>query len=151
MKKLLVIGLVLLLLLGAGGGAAWWFLLREPPGEAMAAGEARPPDKVFVDFEPMVVSVLRGGYAAEHLTFMIILQVTDQEARSTVFRQTLLLRDAFRAELHAVLSSRLMQDRENAMPVLSKRLKAVSDRLVGSARVERVLINVMTRRQFEDS
>lgn len=147
MKKLVILGGVLLLLLLAGGGVAWWFLLREEP-EATAAPIEAPPEMIFVDFDPLVMSVLRGNQATNHLTFMIILQVEDMERRALVFRQTPRLRDAFRSELHAVLSRRIMDQRPDTMPILSKRLKGVSNRMLGNGVVKRVLINIMTQRDF---
>ena len=146
--KLIIIGAVVLLLMAGGGGAAWWFLLREPPEAEMAEMMPERPEAVFVDFEPMVLSVLRDGQAVRQLTFMIILQVEDLERKATAFRQIPRWRDAFRTELHAIYSSKIIQDRDNVMPVLSKRLLSVSDRVIGRGVVQRVLINPMTKREF---
>ena len=149
-KKLLILGILMLLLLAGGGGAAWWFLLREPPEEdAVAEAVESLPELVFVDFDPMVISVLRGDQATDHLTFMIILQVEDAERRGIVFRQTPRLRDAFRSEIHAVLSRRIMQDRPDTMPILSKRLRDLTNGMLGDNVVKRVLINIMTKRDLE--
>ena len=146
--KLIIIGAVVLLLMAGGGGAAWWFLLRDASEAEMAEIMPERPEAVFVDLDPMVLSVLREGQAIRHLTLMIILQVEDLERKSVVFRSMPRVRDAFRQELHALYSSKVIQNRDDVMPILSKRLRSVSDRVVGEGVVQRVLISPMTRREF---
>ena len=148
MKKLIILAVLVLVVLGGSGTAAWYFLLREAP-EAAAEVMPEAPDRVFVDLDPMVLSVMRDEQAVRHLTFMIILEVEDLGKRNRVLNATLPLRDAYRHELHSMFSRRIMQNRGDAMPIASKRLMSVSEKILGRGVVDRVLINVMTNRDLE--
>ena len=150
MKKLIILAVVVLVVLGGSGTAAWYFLLREAP-EAVAEMAPKAPDRIFVDLDPMVMSVMRDEHAVRHLTFMIILEVENLSLRNRVVQATLPLRDAYRHELHSMFSRRIMQNRDDAMPIASKRLMSVSEEILGGGVVQRVLINVMTNRDLEAS
>lgn len=149
MKKLIILAVLILVVLGGSGTAAWYFLLREVPDEEVAKIVPQGPERIFVDLDPMVMSVMRDEHAVRHLTFMIILEVEDLTKRNRVVVSTLRLRDAFRHELHSMFSRRIMQNRDDAMPIASKRLMAVSEEMLGAGVVQRVLINVMTNRDLE--
>ena len=151
MKKLIIIVVALLLLLGAGGGAGWWFFLREEPDEAVVVEEHSRPVRVFVDFDPLVISVIRDGQVIQHLTFTIIVEFKSQDGRRTAFLDSLRLKDAYRSELHALYSRRTMQQREDAIPIVSKRLARVTERVTGRGTVDRVLVNILSKRELEIS
>ena len=150
MKKLIILAVLGLVTLGGGGTAAWYFMLRDAP-ETASEPEPTAPERIFVDLDPMVVAVMRDDHAVRHLTFMIILQVENLRLRNRVVQGTMLLRDAYRQELHSMYSRRIMQNRADAMPVVSKRLMAVSDEILGGGVVQRVLINIMTNRDLQAS
>ncbi len=153
MKKLVIV-ILLLLIVGAGLGAGWWFFLREQPdatAEAEAEEADQAPVRLFVDFDPLIVSVIRDGRVIQHLTFTIILELKTDTGWREAHIYDLRLKDAFRTELHAIYSHRIMQSREDAMPILGKRLKAVAEGVLGAGSVDRVLVNIMTRRKFETS
>jgi len=141
-----------LLLLGAGGGAAWWFYFRAP--DAAPTVEDRGPTaplRLFVDFDPMVLPVIRNDKVVEHLTFTIIVEVATEDLQGQVKEATLRLKDAYRSELHALFSRRIIQERDNVVPLLNKRLKNASDRVLGEGVVNQVLVNIMTRRDLGKS
>lgn len=148
MNKLIVLAALVLVTLGGAGTAAWYFLLREAP-EAVAELAPKAPERIFVDLDPMVMSVMRDEHAVRHLTFMIILEVENLSHRNRVVQATLPLRDAYRQELHSMFSRRIMQNRDDAMPIVSKRLMTVSEEVLGGGVVQRVLINVMTNRNLQ--
>ncbi len=153
MKKLVIV-VLLLLVVGAGLGAGWWFFLREQP-EATAEAEDEQSDnapvRLFVDFDPLIVSVIRDGRVIQHLTFTIILELKTDTGWREAHIYDLRLKDAFRTELHSIYSRRIIQSREDAMLILGKRLKTVAEELLGEGSVDRVLVNIMTRREFEAS
>ncbi len=153
MKKLVIVTL-LLLIVGAGLGAGWWFFLKEQP-EANAEAEAdqsdQSPVRLFVDFDPLIVSVIRDGRVIQHLTFTIILELNTDDSWREAHIFDLRLKDAFRTELHSIYSHRIMQSREDAMLILGKRLKTVAEGVLGEGTVDRVLVNIMTRREFDTS
>ena len=148
MKKLVILAVLILVMLGGGGTAAWYFLLQEAP-EEVAEVSPQAPERIFVDLDPMVMAVMRDDHAVRHLTFMIILEVEDLRKRTRVVVSMLRLRDAYRQELHSMFSRRIMQNRNDAMPIASKRLMTLSDEILGAGVVQRVLINVMTNRDLE--
>ncbi|MCG8355538.1 MAG: hypothetical protein MI920_08215 [Kiloniellales bacterium] len=149
--KILIIIVGLLVVAGGGGGAAWWFLLREPPAEEVVVEEEEdnPPVRVFVDFDPLVMPVIRDGRVIQHLTFTIILELKTSEGRRAAFYSNLQLKDAFRSELHALYSRRIMLEHEHARLILRKRLMAVAQRVLGGDEVDGILVNIMTKREFE--
>ena len=149
MNKLIILAVLILVMLGGGGTAAWYFLLREVPEEEIAEIAPQAPERIFVDLDPMVMSVMRDDHAVRHLTFMIILEVENLTKRTRVVVSMLRLRDAYRQELHSMFSRRIMQNRNDAMPIASKRLMTLSDEVLGAGVVQRVLINVMTNRDLE--
>jgi hypothetical protein len=55
------------------------------------------------------------------------------------------LKDAYLTELHALYSHRSVQDRADVVPLLNKRLLAVSERVLGPDIVKRILVNILEK------
>ena len=147
--KLVVIIIVALLLLGGGGGAAWWFFFSEEP--PMDLAELLPPTEevpLFVDFDPLILPVIRDGQVTHHLTFSILVEVKPEAGRSEVFSQRPRLMDGYFAELHALFGHRIVQDRENVAPLLNKRLLEVSQRILGPDIVTQVHVSISQSREL---
>ena len=148
-KKLIVILLVLLLLGGGGAGAAWWFLLRAPDEEAVV--EETPPEvqpQIFVELDPMVLPVIADGRVIRHLTMLILMEVPNDDSSIRAKSNMLRLRDAFRVEMSGLLAHKIIQGRPDVMPLFSKRLKVVADRVLGKDHVQEVLVTVMDKREL---
>jgi len=147
MKKLIIILVVVLLLAGAGGGA-WWFYFNEEEidlAEMTTFSKAVP---LFVDFDPLVLPIIRDGQVTQHLTFTIILEVSDELDRSQIYQYKPRLNDAYLRELHALYSHRLVQDRLNVEQLLGKRLLKVSRRILGTEMVNRVLVSILDKKDL---
>ncbi len=148
MKRILLAVLALLIMSGSGGGAAWYFYFREQPENPDADLMAAAPIRLFVDFDPLVLPVIRDGRVIQHITFTIILEVPNEEAKETISLADLRLKDAFRAELFALYSKRYIQNREDAITILNRRLQTVSNRVLGEGVIERVLVNITSKRNL---
>lgn len=148
MKKLIIILAVVLLLAGAGGGAWWYFFFNEEKidlAEMTPFSEAVP---LFVDFDPLVLPIIRDGQVTQHLTFTIILEVSSDLSRTQIFYHKRRLNDAYLRELHGLYSHRLVQDRPNVEPLLGKRLLEVSRQVLGTEKVNRVLVSILDRKDL---
>ena len=140
--KRAAIFLVLILFLGAAGGAGWWFMLREKPAETAeetpSQDEAARP--IFVDVDPMTVPVIRDGRVAQHMSFVVVLQVDGEEELRVVYKSMRRLTDAYIKELHVLLSRRFVWQDDDIVPLVRKRLMAASARVVGREVVDEVLV-----------
>jgi flagellar FliL protein len=136
--KIVLIAVVALALLG-GGGAAYWFLLHEEADpEAAAEAEFVPP--IFVTVEPITVPIIRDGQLSHHVQVDITLEVSNEEARALVVEEMPRLRDAFIAQLHALLPLRRGTEEGFRADYYKPRLMQVSERIVGPGQVQAILI-----------
>ena len=145
MKRLLLTLVVLLILLAGGGGAAWWFLFQEEEIDLSTITEPSREVPLFVDFDPLVLPVMRDGRVTQHLTFTIVLEVHRDYERLDIYKHMPRLKDAYLTQLHALYSHRAVQDREDVEPLLNKRLMAVSERVLGPDVVKRILVNILEK------
>ena len=144
MKRLpLLLGLMLLV--AGGGGAVWWFFLRAPE-VALVAEPAPPALPEFVEFDPLVLPLIQDGQVTHHITLQVVIEVVagEKERVLLVKRQ---LTDAYLSELYGLLALRFVRRQANALPLLRRRLLAVSERLLGPGVVVGVLLSEPTRRK----
>ena len=148
MKRLVLIALVLLLLGGGGGGAAyWWFFMREaePPPSVVEVPQLRSE---LIDFALFVIPVIKEGRVVRHVTLKVVLQVSAAEGVANLEEITPRLKDAFFSELHSLYGMRYIQDSDDPLPVLKKRLILISKRLLGAEVLEDVLVRFEERRRI---
>ena len=145
MKRLILSIFATLVLLGCAGGAVWWFVFREQAVDLSAIVEPSREVPLFVDFDPLVVPVIRDGQVTKLLTFTIVIEVAKKYERYDIYKHMARLRDAYLAELYALYSHRSVQDREDVVPLLNKRLLVVSKRVLGEAVVKRVMVDVLEK------
>ncbi len=144
MKQLpLLLGLMLLV--AGGGGAVWWFFLREPE-VAPVAEPVRPALPEYVELEPLILPLIQDGQVTHHVTLQVVIEVVagEKERVLLVKRQ---LTDAYLSELYGLLALRFVRRQANALPLLRRRLLAVSERLLGPGVVGDVLISEPSRRK----
>lgn len=144
MKRLIVLMLIVFLLAG-GGVAAWWLLLRDP-GEGAVAEPAKSVAPTFIEFTPLVLPIIREGQVTHHATYKIVLEVGRKNEDQVIFAKRRLA-DAFFAELHGLLALRYVRELDNALPLMQKRLLAVSDRMLGAGVVDAVLLAELGKRK----
>ena len=147
MKKLIIIVVVLLVLAGSGG-AAWWIYFNEEEIDLAEMTTFSRKVPLFVDFDPLVLPIIRDGQVIQHLTFTIIVEISDEFTRQEFYRYRTRLSDAYLTELHALYSLRLVQDRLDVETLLGQRLLKVTRRVVGSDMVNRVLVRVLDKKDL---
>lgn len=136
--KIVLIAVVALVLLG-GGGAAYWYLLQDTADSEAAAKEAFVPP-IFIDLEPLTVTVIRNGQLGNQVQVNITLEVSSEEARTLVQAEMPRLRDAFIAQLHGLLPLRRGTAEGFEPEYYKPRLMQVSEQVLGPGQVQAILI-----------
>ncbi len=149
MKRVVILVALVLILAGAGG-AGWWFFLREAPAEdSVAADEpdsGGPDSERSVKLDPIVVPILREGQVIQHLTLLLQVEFAAPEAKEHVKNMTPRLRNSLLKELHGVLAFRHINEQEEILPIVRKRLLKAGNDVFGPGRVSAVLVQGMSRR-----
>ncbi len=145
MKKLLII-LVVLLLLGGGGFAAWWFYLRADPN-------APPPPPPPPDFsqltipekanDALTINVIKNGKITRHFFFRFTLIFDSAEKREKTSKLMPALINDFNAELHGLLTRKLVEESKYDPNLIQKQLQKVCDRRLGPGVVYQVSVTNM--------
>ena len=149
MKRLVFIAFVLLLLGGGGGGAAyWWYFMREAEPSPPPVVEAPQLRSKLIDFALFVIPVIREGRVVRHVTLKVVLQVSADEDLANLEEITPRLKDAFFSELHSIYGMRTIQDSDDPLPILKKRLILISKRLLGAEVLEDILVRFEKRRRI---
>ncbi len=144
MKRLPLL-LVLMLMVAGGGGAAWWFLLREPE-VAPVAEPVAPVLPEYVEIDPLILPLIQDGQVTHHVTLKVIVEVAAGEKERVLLAKRQLT-DAYLSELYGLLALRFVRRQPNALPLLRRRLLAVSERLLGPGIVGDILISEPARRK----
>lgn len=150
MKKKLIIIVVLLLLLGGGGAGAWMFLLKDADEmdlqKVASSLSTRVPE--YIELDPLVVPVIKDGRVAQHLTMSVIVEIDSESEKDLIYAARRQLLDGFLTELHALFSHRVVQNNPNPIPLLRKRLLAISHEILGDEVVDQILVTVVGRKQI---
>jgi flagellar basal body-associated protein FliL len=146
MKRLLVIFCVLLLL-AAGGGAAWWFFIGQKQGSFQEVVLNAGPHPGVIEFEPFVVPVFHAGEVTHHLTMSLKIEVTDEEHvdRGEVLMPR--LKDSILTEFQGLYAMRLITDQGFDTPLVRKRIKVASERVLGSGVVTGIDLIIAPKRK----
>ena len=135
-------GLQRLLLLAAlfflfGGGFTPSSWSASGPAPATAQGEA----PIFIPIDRITVAVFRDGEVAQHLIFILKLEVADRAASGLVIEKMPRLTDAFMRDLHALASAPNAATDGLDMALAKRRLMNTSIRVLGPDIVRNVLID----------
>ena len=141
--KRLVILLLLVLSLAGGGGAAWWFLLRDAGDEVEGTAEEEEPTPDFVAIDPFKVPVMRNGRVIRLVSVIIVLDVKPDGSNRLVYKYMRRLKDAYLSELYSLLGRRFVWESGNVQTYIRRRLKQVSEDVLGPGVVQNVLIQGM--------
>lgn len=145
MKRFMIISVLLLVL---GGGAGWWFMLREPPPETQEdAQEPEVSALLSVDVDPLTIPVIHDGRVVQHMSFLLVLNVNDEDELRIVYKAMRRLKDAYIKELHVLLSRRFIWENDDISPFVKKRLMAASERVVGQGVIEEVVLRALSTRK----
>jgi len=112
-------------------------LVGNDPSDAQAALRG---DMRYVSLAPILVSVIRHNDVRKLVTLMITVELEGPDKRSKVEDLMPRLRDGFIGDLQRVFGTGIYDDRTADLPLLKKRLLAVSQKIVGAGVVRDVLI-----------
>jgi len=154
MKRLVIILVLLLILAGAGAGG-WWFFLRPAPDEAAADAGSQPEasaegivSKSAIEFDPIILPILREGRVRRHMTFVLTLEMDRPLSLDKISELKPRLRDAFLSELHGIYAFRRVQEGDAPMPVIRWRLARAGERVLGPGAVKGVFFKYIGRRDL---
>jgi hypothetical protein len=118
-------------------------LVGEDPYDAQAAMRG---DMRYVSLAPLLVSVIRHNDVRKLVTLMITIELEGPDKRSKVEDLMPRLRDGYISDLQRVFGTGIYDDRTMDLPLVKKRLLAISRKIVGAGVVHNVLIlNAMER------
>lgn len=146
--RLLII-LVFVLMLAGGGAAGWWIWVRGGDVTELVGmgGEAEETahEPVFYELEAFAVPIMQEGRVTRILTLVISLEV-EGASRFYVSDRKRPLRDAIFSELHALMSLDTVRSRGPTSDLVRKRLRSVSNRVLGGDLVQKVLVQAVQSR-----
>lgn len=125
---------------------AFFFLLGgglTPPGSAASGPQATAPSDapIYISVDRITVAVFRDGEVAQHLIFILKLEVADRAATSQVIDKMPRLTDAFMRDLHTMASAPQAARDGLDMALAKRRLLSTSIRVLGPDIVRDVLID----------
>lgn len=125
----------LFFLFGGGLVPASW----SASGPAPASAPSDAP--IFIPIDRITVAVFRDGEVAQHLTFMLKLEVVDRNASGIVIEKMPRLTDAFMRDLHVLASATNAATDGLDMALAKRKLMSTSVRILGPDIVRNVLID----------
>ena len=135
------------LVAGFGPGAAWSAKDDGKRGfkleNLLGAG-----DTEYYTLQPFVVSIVRDGRVARHVSLLITLETRGLANKDKILEARKRLQHSFFRDLHGVMSVRRKDGKSFKTSVLKKRLMAVSKRVLGEDIVRDILIEVALERRF---
>ena len=129
---------------------ALFFLLGGPTPFGFATGNAQTPvagdAPIFIPVDRITVAVFRDGEVAQHLIFILKLEVTDRAASGQVIEKMPRLTDAFMRDLHKLASSPQAAQDGLDVTLAKRRLLASSVRVLGPNILQRHFVIFAPRR-----
>jgi hypothetical protein len=108
---------------------------------APASGSAQNSAPIFIPVDRITVAVFRDGEVAQHLIFILKLEISDRNASGVVIEKMPRLTDAFMRDLHTLASAPSAAQDGLDMVQAKRRLLASSVRVLGPNVVRDVLID----------
>ena len=142
MKRLLIMFAMFLMFAGATISAMKWMAIGpfEEPDAPKVEKKVEEEKALFVDVEPLTVTIFDGNKVATTFQLEIKLQTHGQDNIITIKRNLPKFKDAFLRDLHEFVPRMLAELERMDVPTLKKRLQLVADRVGGKGMVEDVLI-----------
>ncbi len=147
---LLVVGGLLLLAAAAGGYYAYTKYFSHPVEEAAKPVKPPPPPSpVYLRVPPFVVPVVGVDRIEQAITFVIALQVRDQGVVDSVAGRIPRVTDTFMTTIYgAIEEGEILKGSLVSIPLLKKRIQAVSDQFFGKGAVTDVLVQTVLQRRL---
>jgi flagellar basal body-associated protein FliL len=148
MKRLILIAVVLLLLVAAGGGGYYYFVLKG--AEAAAAAEAEPePEPVYVEFNPLLLPIVRNGEVEQVISVVVALEMVDQAAADQAVALSPRLNDAYMQALYGTLYAEdVIVDGVVDLRAIKRELVIESNIVLGDGLVRDALVQMVSQRHL---
>lgn len=153
MKKMLMALGGILLLIGMTGGLMKWQRIGPLSDDGVTA-EAETPDlseldepPTFIDMDPIVINIFRDDEVVGNMQFAVKLEIVGSDAHRIVDRRMAKLVDAYLRDLSFYIPRYLLRADQLDLGVIMKRLKGLSDDVMGPGVVKQVLIHAMMDNQ----
>jgi len=160
--RMIIIAVIALLMLGGGGAGAYYYFFSQSAeasaGEVEKGHEAKKKDKhakkdshgggmEFVELDPLILPIVDRNGVSQVVSLVVVIEVSDKAAAEEVQRLTPRLKDAFIQDMYGVLN-RYAALKGGVIQVSSikKRLKKVSDHVLGEHVANDVLLQVVQQR-----
>jgi|TARA_R110002072_G_scaffold49863_19_gene135043 flagellar basal body-associated protein FliL len=157
--KRLVVFFALFILLVIAGAVFWKYglpLLTKDAEEAESEKAEPSPAKEdkkrtstanTIALAPMVLPIIKEGKVVQHVTVVIKLLVPDLYAENKLQSRLPRLQDALLTEMYSLLALRFVQENDEEMRFIRRRLLLVGQRILGEGVLENLLIEGVERRQ----
>ena len=146
MAKKLIVGIVAILVLAGGTTAAMKFLnigpFSEGPIQDNKSAKKRVP--IFIDMEPLILSLIEDDKISEPLQIQITLETDGQENATFLEQRLTKLKAEFFKDLYSFVPRLLKKKNRLDIPILKERLKIVGSRLVGKSYIESVQVQIQS-------
>lgn len=155
--KMAILALVAIVLLGGGAGGAYFYFNQKAEasvgetGEHAEAKDAKKKENYaplsFVEMDPLVLPIVDANGISQIVSFVIVLQVHDEEQKAEVTAQMFRIKDAYIQDMYGVLNKNVaMKDGVIQVDVIKKKLTSASERVLGENVVQDVLLQVVQQR-----
>lgn len=163
MKKALM-AIVALLLLGGGAAGAYFYFGKQAEAAVTSGEEGHDAEKaetekkeagghgeshgaVFVEMDPLILPVIDETGVSQNVSFVVVIEVSDEEKAKQVEALTPRLKDAFIQNMYGVLNKReALRGGVVQVGMVKERLNEVSQRVMGEGVVDGVLLQVVQQR-----
>ena len=146
MAKKLIVGIVAVLVLAGGTTAAMKFLtigpFAEVPAQDSTASKKKKRVPIFIDMEPLILSLIEGDKISKPLQIQITLETYGQDNATFLEQRIIKLKAEFFKDLYSFIPRLLKEKNRLDVPILNERLKIVGTRLIGKTYIEGIQINI---------
>ena len=148
MAKKLIVVIVAILVLAGGTTAAMKFLnigpFSEDPIQDNKSAKKKKRVPIFVDMEPLILSLIEDDKISEPLQIQITLETDGQENATFLEQRLTKLKAEFFKDLYSFVPRLLKKKNRLDIPILKERLKIVGSRLLGKSYIAGVQVQIQS-------
>ena len=131
MRKIIIIFFAITILIGSGSFAVMQQLNLGPFAKTDTEDKIKTESTHFISLDPLVIPIIQGGTVAATIKLEVKINAKS-EFKNKIHREMTRLKDAYVRDLHSFFP-RLMSDQtELDIDALKKRLKKISNRVLGA-------------------
>ena len=151
MAKKLIVGIIAVLVLAGGTTAALKFLAIGPFAQVpshdspSSIKEKRIP--IFIDMEPLILSVIEDDKISEPLQIQITLETYGQDNATFIEQRITKLKAEFFKDLYSFVPRLLKEKNRLDVPILNERLKIIGTLLIGKNYIAGIQANIQNNKK----